>query len=91
MPEANHTIEPSLEYLFNPKNVAVVGVSSNFARVGPGRMYVEALITAGYKGNIYPISRSGDEIFGLKVYPGLKDIPGSVDYVIAAIPAFDTP
>lgn len=91
MPGASNNREPRLEYLFHPKNVAVVGVSTNLTRVGPGRMYVEALLDAGFKGSVYPVGRSGGEIFGLKVYPELMDIPDNVDYVISAIPAHDTP
>jgi len=54
-------------------------------------MFAEAILTAGFKGKIYPVGRSGGEIFGLKVYPNLKDIHGNIDYVISAIPARDTP
>ena len=90
MPKNTHANKPRLEYLFHPRHVAVVGVSADTSRIGPGRLFVEAILTAGFKGKIYPVSRSGGEIFGLKVYPDLKDIPGSIDYVISAIPARDT-
>ena len=90
MPKNTHASKPRLEYLFHPRHVAVVGVSTDMSRIGPGRIFVEALLTAGFKGKVYPVSRSGGEILGLKVYPSLKDIPGSVDYVISAIPARDT-
>lgn len=91
MPGENDSARPRLEYLFHPKNLAVAGVSTDLSRVNPGRMYVNALLDSAFKGNIYPVGRSGGEIFGLKVNPDLKDIPGSVDYVISAVPAQDTP
>lgn len=91
MPEKAQTSKPRLEYLFHPRHIAVVGVSTDMSRIGPGRMFTEALLTASFKGSVYPVSRSGGEIFGRKVYTSLKDIPGSIDYVISAIPARDTP
>ncbi|RJQ40518.1 MAG: hypothetical protein C4555_01465 [Dehalococcoidia bacterium] len=93
MPLLGETVSasPRFEYLFHPRSIAVVGVSTDFSRVGPGRMYVEALLGSGFKGKIYPVGRSGGQVFDLRVYPALKDIPGSVDYVISAIPASETP
>jgi acyl-CoA synthetase (NDP forming) len=42
----------------------------------------------GFRGKLYAVNPKLDEIFGLKVYPGLTEIPDpSVDYVISCIPA----
>ena len=91
MPENTRAVKPQLEYLFHPRHIAVVGVTTDMSRISPGRMFTEALLTTGFKGKVYPVSRSGGKIFGQKVFPGLKDIPGDIDYVISAIPARDTP
>jgi acetate---CoA ligase (ADP-forming) subunit alpha len=78
---------PKLEFLFNPRAVAVVGVSTDLSKVGPGRFFVKAQIEAGFKGKIYPVGVSGGRIFGRKIYRRLTDIPGEVDYVISSVPA----
>ena len=76
-----------LEEVFNPRSVAVVGVSTQKQRtqVG-GTNYVRSLLNNGFQGNIYPVNPKGGEIWGLKIYPGIRAIPGSVDYVISSIP-----
>ena len=63
----------------------MVGASPNPAKFG--NRYLEALIKAGFKGNLYPVNPSDGEIMGLKAYPTVKDIPGPVEYVIVCIPA----
>jgi len=81
----------SLDYLFHPKSIAVAGVSSDMTRMSQGRHFLESLIDAGFKGKLYPFSRETGEVFGLKIYPSIKDVPGTVDYVISAIPAQHIP
>lgn len=77
---------PALEYLFHPRAIAIVGVSTDMNKVGPGRFFVQAQIDAGFKGKIYPVGASGGRIFGRKIYRKLTDIPGEVDYVISSVP-----
>lgn len=72
------------EFIFYPRSVAVIGASPNKAKAG--YIWVRALVNAGYKGNIYPVSPDGGEILGLKIYPNLKSVPGPVDYVLVSIP-----
>ncbi len=81
----------SLDYLFHPNSIAIVGVSTDATKIASGQVFLESLIIAGFKGKIYPVSREEGEILGLKIYPGINDIPDTVDYVISAIPAQDTP
>lgn len=77
----------NLDYLFHPRSIAIAGVSSDASRPNVGRNYVEALLSFGYKGNIYPVGTGGGEAFGLKIYPGIDDVPGTIDYLISAVPA----
>ena len=76
----------SLDFLFNPKSIAIVGVSSNPSSSING-MFLYPLLDFNYKGKIYPVNPKCGEIMGLKIYPDIMDIPGPVDHVIAIVPA----
>jgi acyl-CoA synthetase (NDP forming) len=76
-----------LDAIFNPRSVAIVGVSTSAAKGFGGIAYLDAMISCGFKGQMYPINPKGGEVRGLKVYPSIRDVPGPVDYVISAIPA----
>jgi len=78
-----------LEEILHPKSVAVVGASDNPA--ARGHAYTRHLVVYGYKGKIYPVNPRYSEILGMKVYPSIRDIPGSVDYVISCVPAREVP
>jgi len=78
-----------LETAFNPRSIAVVGVSGGL--ISMGRSYVEHLINHGYPGPIYPITSKDSQILGRQAYPSLKDAPGPVDYVICCLPAAGVP
>jgi acyl-CoA synthetase (NDP forming) len=91
MPKQEPYNEPALEYLFHPNSIAIVGVSSDLTKPSAGQRFIQMLVNAGYKGKIYPVGRKGGEIFGLRIYPSIKDVPDSIDYAILAIPATYTP
>ncbi|MCK5124222.1 MAG: CoA-binding protein, partial [Dehalococcoidia bacterium] len=76
----------SLGRLFSPSSVAVVGASLN--PVSGGYQFTRFLIDHGFQGRLYLVNPTLRELFGLRVYPGLTEIPeSSVDYVISCIPA----
>jgi acyl-CoA synthetase (NDP forming) len=72
----------SLDYMFHPRSVAVVGASTHD---GPGS-FVSAIKEMGFTGDLYPVNPKADEIGGLKCYHSLTEIPGDVDYVISSVP-----
>jgi len=72
-----------LEEILHPQSIAVVGASDS----GRGAGFVAPLVDHGYKGKIYPVNPKYSEVMGLKAYPSVKDIPGTVDYVISTVPA----
>ena len=85
-------IKPELDYIFNPKSVAIAGVSSKETTLpGQGQRFLQTLLDYGFKGKIYPLNPKGGEIRGLKMYPNIKDVPEPVDYVISCIPALAAP
>ncbi|MDD5038901.1 MAG: CoA-binding protein [Dehalococcoidales bacterium] len=74
-----------LEEIFHPQSIAVVGASENPRAAG--YCFIDVLQQHEFKGKIYPVNPRYSEILGLKCYPSLRDVPGSVDYVISCIPA----
>jgi acyl-CoA synthetase (NDP forming) len=75
----------SLEELFSPRGVAVVGAA------GPGKMSFASIVIQGLKEAdfpaIYPVNPKYGEVLGLRCYPDLASIPGVVDHVVVNIPA----
>ncbi|MCK4356695.1 acetate--CoA ligase family protein [Candidatus Bipolaricaulota bacterium] len=74
-----------IDYLFEPRSVAVIGASQNKTKIG--YRIVENIVSHGYQGEIYPVNPKGDEVLGKKIYPDLFRIPGEVDLAVIAIPA----
>lgn len=75
----------SLDPLFFPASIALIGASSDPERIG-GRP-LRFLLEGGFGGALYPVNRSGAaEIQGLKAYASLLDVPGPVDHAIIAVP-----
>jgi len=75
--------QDSLEFLFNPKSVALVGASENPSSFGS--YFMQHMLTYGFKGKVYPINPRQPEIMGVKAYPSVEDVPGEIDYVIYCI------
>ncbi len=71
--------------IMKPESVAVIGASSEDGKIGNSVM--KNLINGGYQGKIYPINPSADEIMGRKAYKSVKDVPGTIDVAVFAIPA----
>ena len=76
----------SLQPVFVPQSVAVVGASSDPDRIG-GRL-LRFLLEAKFEGTIYPVNKSGAaEIQGLPAFASVRDIPGNVDQAVIVVPA----
>jgi len=74
----------SIERLFEPESVAVLGASPNPGKIG--FKIVENMLSDGFKGRVFPINPAGGEILGLKVYRSILDVPDPVDVAVVAIP-----
>ncbi|MBI4528036.1 MAG: CoA-binding protein [Deltaproteobacteria bacterium] len=74
-----------LDSLFSPTTVAVVGASAKPQK--RGNAFLRFFLNSGFGGELYPISPRYQEVLGLKCYPALADVPGSVDYVVCCLPA----
>ena len=75
----------ALEEILHPQSIAVVGASGSPS--GRGYGFYAPLLEFGFKGKIYPVNPKYSELLGIKAYPSIRDIPGSVDYVISAVPS----
>ena len=74
-----------MERLFKPRGVAVVGASSNPAKIG--YRIIENMRNSGYTGAIYPINPKGGEVFGIPMREALADVEGPIDVAVLTIPA----
>lgn len=83
--------DADLDFIFNPKSVAIVGVSTNEGVVSVALTYLEASLHGNLGGRVYPINPKGGEIRGLRIYASVRDVPDSVDYVVCCIPAPSVP
>lgn len=76
---------PDISKLLWPKTVAVVGASNDLHSLR-GRI-METILSHPYEGKIFPVSRSADEVQGLKAYKSVDDLPEPADLAILIIPA----
>lgn len=74
-----------LAYFFKPSGVAIIGASSNPAKLSYG--VVQNLKEHGYRGEIYPVNPKGGEILGLRVYTTILDVPDPLDLAVIMVPA----
>lgn len=72
-----------LNLFFEPQSVAVVG-SLREGYFG-GYVVIKTMLNAGFTGKIFPVNPSYQEVFGLKVYPSIKEIPDKIDLALIMI------
>ncbi len=75
-----------LERFFDPKSVAIVGVSGGGFRFG-GMSFLWKLQEAGFPGSLYPINPKARELGGLRAYPDLASLPEVPDLAIVCVAA----
>jgi len=76
---------PDLRPLLDPAAVAILGASTDPARIG-GRP-LRYMLEAGFERPIYPINPNREVVQGLKAYPSIGAAPGGIDCAIVALPA----
>ncbi len=79
----------TLNGLFNPGSIAVIGATERKGVVG--RTVVENLQAGGYQGALYPVNPKRDTILGLKAYPSIGAIGQPVDLAVIITPAATVP
>ncbi len=75
----------SLVPLLKPKVVAVIGASRDQDSIG--NMMFRHILTANFKGTVYPVNKEADSVNGVKAYAAIHEIPESIDLAVIAVPA----
>jgi len=75
----------SLDALFNPSSLAVIGASDDVTKIG-GR-FLKCFLNAGFRGKLYPINPRATEVMGLKCYPSVLEVPDEIDLALLTVPS----
>lgn len=75
--------------LFEPKSVAIVGASEREGSVGA--VLIRNMLDAGYTGKLFAINPKHEEIFGLRAYKTVEEVPQRLDLAVIATPAATVP
>ncbi len=73
------------EHLFEPRAIAVVGVSDDGAR--PGTQALRALVKNGFQGGLFPVNPKYPTFDELPCFASVDAIPEAVDLVVIGVPA----
>ncbi|MEW6614334.1 MAG: CoA-binding protein [Thermodesulfobacteriota bacterium] len=82
------SVVEQLDYVFNPRSVAVIGASN---RIGTWGFGVLNRLLGNPKRKVYPVNSKSDEIMGIKAYRKITEIPEPVDFAVLSVPPAKTP
>ena len=83
--DAGVTGFPELRRFFTPESFALVGATADLTKFG-GRA-LKLTQEFGYRGRLYPVNPRGGEIFGMKAYASVRDLPEAPDHVGVVVAA----
>jgi acetyltransferase len=75
----------NLNFIFNPKSVAVIGASNEKDSVGYDLF--ANLAKSKFKGRVVPVNIKRKKVQGKTAYPSISAVPGKIDLAIIAVPA----
>src|SRR5829696_402239 len=75
----------SIGRLLTPRSVAVIGASTDPAKVG--HVVFGNLMAYGFQGPVYPVHPEARHVGGVRAYASVLDIPDDVDLAVVAVPA----
>ncbi|MCX6796667.1 MAG: CoA-binding protein, partial [Candidatus Falkowbacteria bacterium] len=78
-------MDKKINYLFNPKTIAVIGASNEKGSVGYNLF--ANLINSKYQGKVYPVNIKRKKIQNVIAYLTIKDVPTKIDLAVIAVPA----
>jgi len=78
----------SLDAVFAPNAIAVIGASTTPGKVGYD--IFANILKGGYKGTLYPVNPAAKSILSMRAYPAICEIPDAVDLSIIVLPTAAT-
>jgi acetyltransferase len=78
------SLKEQLDYLFNPRSVAVIGASNQFGKWG--FVILARLLGSNSDRDIFAVNNRESEVLGLKAYASVTDVPGPVDLAVITVP-----
>src|SRR5262245_60980099 len=84
-----HRYPQPLDALFHPQTVAVIGAKDDLGSVGRTIMF--NLLSASFKGRIYPVNPKRSQVLGLKTFPTIASVPEPIDLSVIVTPAPTVP
>src|SRR5215212_7264010 len=85
MPTFRHSLDP----IFRPGSVAVVGASATAGSVGS--ILMRNLLENPFGGVVYPVNPRRRAVQGVHCYPSLDELPEAPDLAVIATPAVTVP
>jgi acetyltransferase len=82
-------VRHSLDPIFRPRSVAVVGASTKSGSVGS--ILIRNLLENPFGGVVYPVNPGRRAVHGVYCYPDLTSLPEVVDLAVIATPAATVP
>jgi acetyltransferase len=79
----------TLDIIFNPKRIALIGVTQNPNSVG-GKVLAN-LVGGGFRGVVYPVNPAAEAVLGVPCYPDLQSLPKVADLAVICTPAAQVP
>lgn len=74
----------SLDGLFRPSSIAVIGASRRAGTIG--YQIVDNLLRHGFEGVVYPVNPSAHAVHGIRAFPTVDSIPDRVDLAVVVVP-----
>ncbi|MCW4018521.1 MAG: bifunctional acetate--CoA ligase family protein/GNAT family N-acetyltransferase [Candidatus Bathyarchaeota archaeon] len=78
----------NLRYIFNPKQVAVIGASEREVSFGAR---ILRNLSGAYAGTVFPVNPFRRIVQGIPAYPSIGKVPAKIDLAIVATPAHTVP
>jgi acetyltransferase len=75
----------SLDALFAPKSIAVIGASAK--RGSLGREILHNIIEYEFNGKLFPVNPRAEFIHSMKCYPTILDVPDEVEMALIVVPS----
>lgn len=76
--------EDNIRSIIEPNSIAVIGASNKTGSVG--NAVIKNILNGGFRGKIYPVNPSGNEIMGIKCYGSVKEVSESIDLAVVIVP-----